>query len=124
MILAGPQTAEFPAVAHRIGRTSGVLHFSEIDALDAELGDVGNRFDVLGGGVLYCSTTRIGAFKEVLADFRPAASSRAYEALHGEHLMRVGGVPAGWRDKRAIVEFSLRDPLPFLDVEQDERSLF
>jgi hypothetical protein len=69
---------------------------------------------------MYCSSTRIGAFKEVLADFRPAASSSALEALATEHLMAVGSVPASWRHGRAIVEFSLESPLPFLDVERDE----
>lgn len=96
------------------------MHFSEIDALDAELAEVGNRFDVVGGGVLYCATTRLGAFKEVLADFRPAASSASYQALATEHLMAVGSVPAGWREQRSVVEFSLENPLPFLDVERDE----
>lgn len=75
---------------------------------------------MVGGGVLYCASTRVGAFKEVLADFRPAASSRAFQALSSEHLMSVGSVPASWRDRRAVVEFSLEDPLPFLDVERDE----
>lgn len=96
------------------------MHFSKIDALDAELAEVGNRFDVVGGGVLYCATTRLGAFKEVLADFRPAASSANYQALATEHLMSVGSVPASWREKRSVVEFSLENPLPFLDVERDE----
>lgn len=118
--MASPQLADFPASAYRVGRAKGPVHFSEIDALDAELADVGNRYDVVGGGVMYCSSTRIGAFKEVLADFRPAASSSNLEALPTEHLMAVGGVPASWRHARSVVEFSLESPLPFLDVENDE----
>ncbi len=69
---------------------------------------------------MYCSSTRLGAFKEVLADFRPAASSAGLQALSTEHLMTVGSVPASWRHARSIVEFSLDNPLPFLDVERDE----
>lgn len=70
--------------------------------------------------MLYCATTRLGAFKEVLADFRPAASSVNYHPLTNEHLMAVGSVPASWRENRSVVEFSLESPLPFLDVERDE----
>lgn len=119
-----PQEATFPASAYRVGRAAGAVHFSEIDALDAELESVGNRFDVVGGGVMYCATTRIGAFKEVLADFRPAASSASLTPLSTEHLMSVGSVPASWRHGRAIVELSLENPLPFLDVERDETLSF
>ncbi|MDQ1123162.1 RES family NAD+ phosphorylase [Microbacterium trichothecenolyticum] len=118
--MPSPRLANFPASAYRVGRAAGAIHFSEIDALDAELADVGNRFDVVGGGVMYCSSTRVGAFKEVLAHFRPAASSSAFAASTSEHLMAVGSVPASWRHARAVVEFSLQSPLPFLDVERDE----
>lgn len=124
MTLASPLEATFPASAYRVGRAKGPLHFSEIDALDAELETVGNRFDVVGGGVLYCATTRVGAFKEVLESFRPAASSLDLTALPREHLMSVGSVPASWRDRRTVVEFSLAEPLPFLDVERDETLSF
>lgn len=55
-------TEEFPATAFRVGRASGVIHFTEIDAIDAEILQ-GNRFDVVGGGVLYCATTKVGAYK-------------------------------------------------------------
>lgn len=109
-------TEEFPATAFRVGRASGVIHFTEIDAIDAEILQ-GNRFDVVGGGVLYCATTKAGAYKEVLADFRPSA--KTYRIAEGESIMAQGSMPRSWREKRALAEFSLHDPLPFVDVESD-----
>ncbi len=41
--------------------------FSEIDPVDALSGNAGNRFDVVGGGVLYASTDIEGCYREVLA---------------------------------------------------------
>lgn len=92
------------------------MRFSEIDALDAELPDVGNRFDVVGGGVLYAATDKVGAYKETIAYFRPAASSLA---LTDSGLMNLGSLPAEWRDTRRMVSLTLENDLPFLDVEQD-----
>lgn len=66
---------EFPATAFRVGRRSGVIHFAEIDVVDAANIGQGGRFDVAGGGVLYCVTTKTGAYKEVLAQFRPSAKT-------------------------------------------------
>lgn len=110
-------TEEFPATAYRVGRRSGVIHFGEIDAVDATNIGQGMRFDVVGGGVLYCSTTKTGAYKEVLANFRPSA--KQYRIAEGESLMAHGSMPSSWRERRALAEFSLVDPLPFIDLESD-----
>jgi hypothetical protein len=110
-------TEEFPATAFRVGRRSGVIHFAEIDAVDAANIEQGGRFDVVGGGVLYCATTKTGAYKEVLAAFRPSA--KAYRIADGESIMAQGSMPRSWRDARALAEFSLEDPLPFVDIERD-----
>ena len=108
---------EFPATAFRVGRRAGVIHFAEIDAVGAANIEQGGRFDVVGGGVLYCATTKTGAYKEVLADFRPSA--KTYRIAEGESLMAHGSMPRSWRDARALAEFSLGDPLPFVDIESD-----
>ncbi|MBF4636261.1 RES domain-containing protein [Agreia pratensis] len=116
-----PATADCPATLYRVARKDDPFRFSEIDALDAELPNVGNRFDVVGGGVLYASTERIGAYKETLATYRPAASSARYRtASH----MAVGSLPAEWRDRRRLASFGLTDALPFLDVESDATLTF
>lgn len=94
-----------------------MIHFAEIDAVDAANVGQGGRFDVVGGGVLYCATTKTGAYKEVLAQFRPSA--KTYRIAEGESLMVQGSMPRSWRDARALAEFSLEDPLPFVDVESD-----
>ena len=118
-VVASPRPVEAtcPPVLHRVGHVEDPLRFSEIDALDADLADFGNRFDIPGAGVLYAATDREGAFKETLAVFRPAVSSQKYAS--STH-MNLGAVPAEWRDARRLVDFGLRDPLPFLDVEADE----
>jgi len=72
---------------------------------------------VVGGGVLYCATTKTGAYKEVLADFRPSA--KTYQIADGKTLMAEGSIPRSWREARALAEFSLEDPLPFVDIESD-----
>jgi hypothetical protein len=108
---------EFPATAFRVGRRSGVVHFAEIDVVDAANIGQGGRFDVVGGGVLYCATTKTGAYKEVLAPFRPSATTYGISA--GESLMAQGSMSSSWREARALAELSLEDPLPFVDVESD-----
>ena len=94
-----------------------MIHFAEIDAVDAANTEQGGRFDVVGGGVLYCATTKTGAYKEVLALFRP--SVKTYLVADGETLMAQGSMPRSWREARALAEFSLDDPLPFVDIESD-----
>ena len=113
-------TADCPPILYHVGRVNDPLRFSVIDPLDAELSDVGNRFDVVGSGVIYASTEKVGAYKETVASLRPAASSFAYENGQHEHFMNLGAVPAEWREARRLVSFGLREPLPFVDLEQDE----
>jgi hypothetical protein len=115
----GPETAECPPIIYRVGRAAAPLKFSEIDPLDAALHNVGNRFDVVGSGVLYAATEKVGAYKETIASLRTAPSSLKYAADSTEHFMNLGSIPRDWRDGRRMVSFGLREPLPFLDVEQD-----
>lgn len=107
----------------RIGRSSDPLRAAEIDPNDAALKGSGNRYDVVGAGVLYAATDTIGALKETLRSFRPSEGVRTLED-DSSGLMRIGSVPASWREKRVIVEFELSQPLPFLDVERDDTLSF
>lgn len=47
-----PATAAPPDIVHRVARRRGLLDFSTISPVDAALPHAGNRFDVVGGGVL------------------------------------------------------------------------
>lgn len=78
----------------------------------------GNRFDVPGGGALYCGTDRRGCFAEVLARHRPAPRVAAIAALDGD-FVSPGGIAAAWRDERRVSELELQDPLPFVDIEHE-----
>ncbi|WP_369596460.1 RES domain-containing protein [Actinomyces ruminicola] len=60
---------------YRIGRAEAPFHFSEITPEVSGLPNAGNRFDVLGGGVMYAASTPTGAFVETLQSFRPTTSA-------------------------------------------------
>jgi len=62
---------------YRVGRSDRPLASSQITVEDAAQARAGNRFDVLGGGVLYLSTTAQGCYAETLARLRPTATMRA-----------------------------------------------
>lgn len=115
-----PITSSAPEILYRVGRHPDVLRFASIDPLVADQDDVGNRFDVVGGGVLYAATTAVGAYKETIAFARAAASSGVYSSVTGEHFMNPGNLPADWRDKRRLARFQLVDAPPFLDLESDQ----
>jgi len=117
-----PISVEAPASLWRVGRVSDPVHFSEIDPVDAAVANGGNRFDVPGGEVLYAATAPGGAYAETIARLRPSAKMRALEPDDGH--MLAGGVPADWRWRRALVQVSLDQPLPFLDVEATETHTF
>ena len=103
----------------RVARADQPLRFSQIAPADVPLPKAGNRFDVPGGGVLYCATEPAGCYAEVLARFRPSAAVRAAVQDEDPGFMICGGVPADWRDRRLEVELDLVDALPFLDVEHE-----
>lgn len=104
----------------RVARTGKELDYSQIGALNATLQNTGNRFDVPGGGVLYCSSDRRGCYVEVLARHRPSAAAAAIAKLDHDFML-PGAIPAAWRDERRMAEVTLEEPLPFVDVE-NERS--
>lgn len=103
----------------RVARADQPLRFSQIAPADVPLPKAGKRFDVPGGGILYCATEAAGCYAEVLARFRPSAAVRAAVQDEDPGFMICGGVPADWRDRRLEVELDLVDALPFLDVEHE-----
>lgn len=114
---ARPNLVECPRTLWRVGRLPEPLNFSTIDPEDAATERGGNRFDVPSGAVLYAASEPAGAFGETLARFRPTAEMRLLPPEEDEHLMAVGAIPADWRTRRQIAQFSLEDPLPFLNVD-------
>lgn len=119
-----PRLVGAPSQLWRVGRRPEPLNFSEINPTDAQNRAGGNRFDVPGGAVLYAATRAEGAFAETLARFRPTAAIRALPREADEHFMEAGAVPADWRTRRQIVQFSLEDPLPFIDVDHPASHAF
>jgi len=117
--MSTPVLVSPPSVLWRVARTSKELAFSEIDALTATLPKSGNRFDVPGGGVLYCSSDRRGCYAEVLARHRPSPTVAAIAALDSG-FMPPGGLAAGWRHERRISEIEIESPLPFVDIEHEQ----
>lgn len=121
---AEPDLVACPDILWRVGRLPEPLNFSTIDPEDAVMESGGNRFDVPGGTVLYAPSDPNGAFAETLARFRPTAEMRAMPPEEDEHLMAVGAIPADWRTRRQIAQFSLQDPLPFLNVDAPSTHTF
>ncbi|MGW2397257.1 RES domain-containing protein [Kitasatospora sp. NPDC001664] len=79
----------------------------------------GNRFDILGCGILYFSTTLQGCFAETIARFRVSAKMRAMVADEWRQrgFMEAGSVSAEWRDRRCAVRVTADHRAQFLDVE-------
>ena len=114
--LEGPATVPANSTYFRVARSDQPLAFSSIGPTDAQLSLAGNRFDVVGGGVLYLGTTARGCYAETLARFRPSAKVRAAVGDEPGFLM-CGGIPADWRARRLEVQVDLPDALLFVDVE-------
>ena len=105
------------AGAFRIARRDSPLALSRISVADAEMPFSGNRYDVSGGGVLYCATNLEGCYAETLARYRPSPRIIAALGLHTDGYMNVGSVPADWRLRRVKTRVICQEPLPFVDVE-------
>lgn len=115
----------------RIGRAPDPL--AAADPLPPSLLDdprTGNRFDSPKGRyrVLYFATTLEGCFGETLARFRPDPGLRKLIGEEWSELgfMRVGDVPADWRQRRIAVHVTFPEEddfgggVRFLDVESLE----
>lgn len=118
--MAAAETSEPPATVYRVARQDGALRHSRITPADNRTGGAGNRYDVVGGGVLYAASTARTCFAETMSRFRPTPAMRELlrEADPEEpQFMICGGVPQDWRLKRRIFDLEISNPLPFLDVE-------
>ena len=106
-----PALVTCPDRLWRVGRSPDPMNFAGITPEDASLPTGGNRFDVPGGGVLYAASHATGAFAETLARFRPTTKMRRLPIDGDDHLMMPGSVPADWRTRRQLANFSLDEPL-------------
>lgn len=119
MSFAEPHLLAAPDTVWRVARLGKGTQFSEIDPVDALSLNAGNRFDVVGGGVLYASTLLEGCYREVLARLRPAPGMADLDEDDDRH-MRAGNVAASWRENRRRFALGLPDALPFVDVEHQD----
>ena len=122
--LTGSAHAEHPVVVipgdrelFRVARSDRPLAESKISVEDAAQRRAGNRFDVLGGGVLYLGSTALGCYLETLARLRPTAAMRTLLAEEDPEFMVCGSVPRDWRTRRLQLTVTVPGSLPFLDVE-------
>lgn len=113
-----PHQASAPEELWRVARLGKGTQFSEIDPADALSRNAGNRFDVVGGGVLYASTHIEGCYREVLARLRPAPGMSSLDEDKGH--MSAGNVAASWRENRRRFALAVPDALPFVDVEHQD----
>ncbi|PFG44992.1 RES domain-containing protein [Georgenia soli] len=114
-----PHLVTAPDVMWRVARLGMGTRFSEIEPADALSQNAGNRFDVVGGGVLYTSTDIEGCYREVLARLRPAPGMVDLDEDEGGH-MRAGNVAASWRENRRRFALAVPEALPFVDVEHQD----
>lgn len=118
-----PELRDPKGLLHRIGRATDPMYFATISASDSALRNAGNRFDVPGGGVMYCATELETCYAETLARFRPTPKIREFVGAQDgvdPNFMVVGGVPADWRNRRLKVRVEVEEALPFLDVEDPD----
>lgn len=118
-----PALVQAPTELWRVSSLQYGLDFSRIQPLDAPLKAAGNRFDVPGGGVLYCCTDVKGCFAETLSRLRPSPALielAMRDASGPGGFMPPASIPADWRRKRRRFKVTTLDALPFVDVEHEE----
>lgn len=109
-----------PTVVYRVARISAGTGYSRISPADNRSSRAGNRYDVVGGGVLYAADQTGTCFRETLARFRPTPRMRELlkDADPNEPgFMLCGGIPQDWRLQRRVYTLTVEDGLPFVDVE-------
>ena len=100
--MTGPGATVSRAGLIAVGRSTGPLEPSYIAAEDALATRAGNRFDVVGGGVIYCGTNVRACFAETVARFRPSPKMRALMEQEEPGFVTCGGVPQDWRNQRVV----------------------
>lgn len=116
-------TVAAPDSMLRVARAGSGRRFSRITPSDARSERAGNRYDVVGGGVLYAADELRTCYLETLARFRPTPRMRELLAepdVEESGFMVCGGVPQDWRLTRRSFELVPSDALPFVDVEAPE----
>lgn len=115
-----PRTVEIPDRVWRVALIPSGQRFSEIEPDDALLPDAGNRFDVPGGGVLYCATSPRGSYLETLAGKRVSPKMATLVRDDPNGFMPPNSIPASWRDERRLFTLGTTNPAPFIDLEDLE----
>lgn len=107
----------------RIGRGADPLNVRLPEPETLLSSQMGNRFDSPSGhfATLYFCTTLEGCFGETLARLRPDLKLQALIQDEWAELgfMKVGDVPAEWRQRRTAVRATVAEggPSDFLDVD-------
>lgn len=107
----------------RVGRAPDPINFPDPPkADDLDYPKAGNRFDspTENFSVCYFATDLTACFGETLSRFRP--NPALAEAAEEDDFMRIGEVPADWRNQRIAVQASfvpnkVLSTIRFLDVE-------
>ena len=115
-----PRTVEIPDRVWRVALIPSGQRYSAIAPDDALLPDAGNRFDVPGGGVLYCATTPRGSYLETLAGKRVSAKMAALVRDDPSGFMPPNSIPASWRNERRLFKIGTANPASFIDLEDLE----
>lgn len=103
--------------AYRVARKKQALEYSSLAPEDADVSS-GNRFDVVGGEVLYAGSNLDACFGETLGRMRPSPALMLEIGKHDHGQMNAGTLPQSWRDDRVIAKIDCIDPCPFVDVDQ------
>ncbi len=119
-----PKSVDIPDRVWRVALIPSGQRFSEIAPDDALLPDAGNRFDVPGGGILYCATTPRGSFLETLAGKRVSPKMAALVRDDPSGFMPPNSIPASWRDERRLFTVGTTNPASFIDLEDLETRQF
>jgi len=113
-----------PSLMWRVGRLDAPCQFSWMAPEDrSQPGQArSNRFDVLGGGVLYAATEQETCFAEVTARLRTSPRVKLLledDPERGAH-MEPDTISAEWRRRRALVGLNVLDEMPFVDVDHPD----
>ncbi len=116
------RVVQLPNTVHRVARKGAGDRYATITPADDSDPRAGNRFDVLGGGVLYVASEPITCYFETLAPLRPAPGITLKAAKDDAAFLAPGNVPAQWREDRLLYSLSpvMRPPLPFVDLSDVE----
>ncbi|MGW7002588.1 RES family NAD+ phosphorylase [Streptomyces sp. NPDC054933] len=107
----------------RLGKAEQPTKYSKITAEDNDRSG-GNRWSIVGYGILYCATDLDGCFAEALAPFRVDPEMRAIigDSWEDPYYLNPGTLPQDWRTRHTLVRLQPAKDARFLDVD-DEQTL-